>query len=121
VTKLLGPMLNITASGNFEGGIQFMRYRGDVHRKVEERSGVAYARVNRFPTPQKTPRWIAARATLSAGVCIWRDESSMGAESRNAWDASASGLAMSGFNRYLQVFILNNPQREPPWVVPSPQ
>lgn len=121
MTKVTGPFFTFTVSGTYGNVIQLMKWRSSPFRKEEERTGIAYVRVRRLPGVSKTPVVLSIRDTLAAGVSIWHAEDSMCAESRNAWEASACALAMSGFNRYLQVFIENNPQRKPPWEVPSPQ
>jgi hypothetical protein len=120
MTKVTGPMLSVTLSGTYGGCIQFMKFRESPYRKDEEKSGIGYVRVHRLSPEKVKPDLFSIQDTLAAGVSIWQAEDSMSAETRNSWASAASGLAESGFNRYIQCFIENNPQRQPPWNVPSP-
>lgn len=121
MTKVEGPMFTMTASGKVGDSIWFMKWRGSGFRKPEERAGIAYVRGRGFPLISRTPSAVALKSTMSAAVSSWHDNSYLDAESRNSWSSAGSGLGLSGFNRYNQKFIENNPQRESPWNIPSPE
>lgn len=103
-------MLSVTASGTFADLIVFSKWKG-----------LPYARVRVIPENPQTASQTSVRNTLTAGVSVWQDDASVPDASKSAWEASAAGTAMSGFNRYMRFFITTNTQYESPWTVPSPQ
>lgn len=121
MVKVRGPMFSITASGTIGNAIEFVRWIKSPFRKEYERVGMAYVRGRVLPLVPMTNAVLAIRGTLRAGVSTWQDGSQVDPEYKNSWDSVASGTGMSGFNRYTQKFIENNPQREAPWNIPSPE
>jgi len=120
MVKVQGPMFTITASGTVGDALEFMKWRGSDYRKPDEKAGIAYVRSRRLGKLPNTPQALAMRETLSAGVSAWHNDSLVPAEYRNSWASAGSGLGLSGFNRYVQKFVETNPQRQPPWNIPSP-
>jgi len=131
MVKVRGPMFTITASGTVGDAIEFVRWIKDPFRQEKDRSGMAYVRGRVLPLKPMTNAVVAIRGTLGAGVSTWHLASMWwvsgpsalffwGGEYRNSWDSVASGTGMSGFNRYAQKFIENNPQRQSPWFLPYP-
>lgn len=121
MVKVRGPMFSVTASGTVEGAIEFMTWRGSAFRQEKDRSGIAYVRGRVLPLTPMTLAVRYIRYTLWAGVSTWQDSGQVPQDYKLSWDVSASGTGMSGFNRYTQKFIENNPQRKPPWDIPSPE
>jgi len=121
MVKVTGPMFTVSASGTVGNAINFLKWMGSPFKKEYERATIAVVRARGFPLIPKTPDVLAIRLTLAAGVSTWHNDSVIDAESRNSWLYFSSGLAMNGFNRYVQKFIDNNPQRQSPWNIPSPE
>jgi len=121
MAKVRGPMFSITASGTMGDAIEFVRWIKSPFRVEKDRSGMAYVRGRVLPLVYWTKYEASIRGTWAAGVSTYHDENLLNAESRNSWASAASGTGMSGFNRYCQKFIENNPQREEPWNIPSPE
>lgn len=121
MVKVRGPMFSVTASGTIGDAIEFVTWKKSPFRKDYERSGMAYVRGRVLPLIPKTNAVLAIRGTLGGGVSTWQDSNQVDPEYKNSWDYYASATGMSGFNRYLQKFIENNPQRETPWNIPSPE
>jgi len=82
---------------------------------------MAYVRGRVLPLKPMTNAVVAIRGTLGAGVSIYQDSGQVPQDYKLSWDCFASGTGMSGFNRYTQKFIENNPQRQSPWNIPSPE
>lgn len=120
MVKVRGPMFSVTASGTVGDAIEFVKWLKSPFRKEYERAGMAYVRGRVLPLIPMTPAVLAIRGTLGAGVSTYHDDSQVSPEYRNSWDSVARGTGMSGFNRYAQKFIENNPQRKYPWNIPSP-
>jgi hypothetical protein len=110
MTKVTGPMLSVDASGTFGDIIVFSKWKG-----------INYARQRVIPENPQTASQTSVRGTLTAGVSVWQDDASVPDASKSAWEASAAGMAMSGFNRYMHFFIITNSQYAAPWTVPDPQ
>lgn len=121
MVKVRGPMFSVTASGTIGDAVEFVRWIKDPFRKVYERVGMAYVRGRVLPLTPMTIAVVATRSTLGAGVSTWQDSAQVTPAYKNSWDSVASGTGMSGFNRYVKAFIENNPQREVPWDIPSPE
>lgn len=121
MVKVRGPMFSITASGTVGDAIEFVRWLKSPFRKEYERAGMAYVRGRVIPLVPMTNAVVSIRATLRAGVSTWQDSGQVPQDYKLSWDSVASGTGMSGFNRYAQKFIENNPQRKPPWDIPSPE
>jgi hypothetical protein len=121
MAKVTGPMFTISASGTVGDALNFLHWMGSPFPQDYKRTTVGIVRKRTLPLIKKTPELLAIRSTLSAAVSTWHDDSKVDAMSRHSWIYFSSGLAMSPFNRYVQMFIESNPQRQPPWEMPSPQ
>ena len=121
MVKVIGPMFTVTASGTVGGSVEFLKWRGGAFQFDYMRATSGVVRIRAYPQKNKKPLAISIKNTLAVGVSAWHDDSVIDAESRHSWIYFASGLAMSGFNRYVQKFVENNPQRESPWNIPSPE
>lgn len=114
-------MFSVTASGTVGDAIEFVRWLKSPFRQEFERSGMAYVRGRVLPMTPMTLAVRYIRYTLLAGVSTWQDSGQVPQDYKLSWDIVASGTGMSGFNRYTQKFIESNPQRKPPWDIPSPE
>jgi len=109
MAKVTGPLMSLDASGTVADTITFSKWKG-----------ANYVRLTVIPNNPQTASQVSQRDTLTAGVSTWRNGVSCNATSKASWDACASGLGMSGFNRFTKKFINTNSQHEAPWVVPQP-
>jgi len=109
VTRVTGPMFSLTASGTIGDVITYSNWKG-----------LAYVRSRVIPANPQTDPQTSIRDTLTAGVSTYRDDTQVPEASKNSWDFYASGTGMSGFNRYIKLFIETNTQQESPWTVPEP-
>ncbi len=114
-------MFSITAKGTVGDAIEYVRWRKAPVTVDFGRVGMVYVRGRVLPLKPMTDAVVAIRATLGAGVSIWQNSVLVAPVYKLSWDTSASGTGMSGFNRYTQAFIENNPQRQSPWNIPSPE
>lgn len=121
MVKVRGPMFSVTASGTVGDAIEYIRWIKDPFRQEKDRSGMAYVRGRVLPLKPMTNAVVAIRGTLGSGVSTWQDSAQVAPEYKQSWDSVASGTGMSGFNRYTQKFIENNPQRQSPWNIPFPE
>jgi hypothetical protein len=121
MAKVKGPLFSPTASGTIGGAINFTTWRHSAFSKAEERSNVAVVRGRVLPLVPKSAPVLGMRNVMRAGVSTWHDLSQVAATDKMSWDSVASGMGMSGFNRYCQKFVENNPDREPPWNIPEPE
>ena len=109
MTRVTGPLFSLTASGTIGDIITYSRWKG-----------LAYVRTRVIPANPQTASQTSIRNTLTAGVSVYRDATSMPQASKSSWDYYASGTGMSGFNRYIKEFIETNTQQVSPWTVPAP-
>jgi len=109
VSRVTGPLFSLTASGTLSDVITYSQWKG-----------LFYVRTRVIPANPQTASQTSIRGTLTAGVSIWHDDTSMPAASKTSWEYYASGTHMSGFNRYMKKFIETNTQWESPWTVPEP-
>jgi len=121
MVKVRGPLFSVTASGTIGDAIEFVTWKGSPFRKEYERAGVAYVRGRVIPLIPMTPQVLAIRGTLGGAVSTYQDSAQVAPEYKQSWDSVACGMGMSGFNRYTQKFIENNPLRKYPWNIPSPE
>jgi len=109
MTRVTGALFSLTASGTIGDIITYSRWKG-----------LQYVRTRVIPANPQTAGQTSTRNTLTAGVSAWRDVASVPATSRSSWDYYASGTGMSGFNRYVKLFIETNTQAVAPWTNVSP-
>lgn len=110
MTRVTGPMFSLTASGTLGDVITYSNWKG-----------LPYVRSRVIPANPQTSSQVSVRNTLTAGVSAWRLNASVPAASRTSWDFYASGTGMSGFNRYIKLFIETNTQLKSPWTNVSPR
>jgi len=121
MVKVLGPTSAPVATGTVADAIQFIKWRISRFRKGIERSSVGYVRGRSLPLISRASGSRLTRETMAAGVSTFHNDDLVDPEARKSWTSAASGLGMHGLNRYVQKFIENNPQQNPPWVIPSPE
>ncbi len=109
MTRVQGPLFSITASGTIGDAIVYSNWKG-----------LPYVRARVIPANPRTADQVSARQTLTAGVSTFTDDGQVPETSRNSWDYYASGTGMSGFNRYIRMFIKTNSQESAPWTIPDP-
>jgi len=109
LTRVQGPLFSVTASGTLGDAIVFSNWKG-----------LPYVRSRVIPANPQYSGQVSIRNVLKAGVSAYQDDASQDATSRNSWDYYASGTGMSGFNRYIKLFILNNKAKASAWINPSP-
>ncbi|MBA7707974.1 hypothetical protein ES703_116859 [subsurface metagenome] len=109
MTRVQGPLFSVTASGTIGDAITYSNWKG-----------LPYVRSRVIPANPQYPGQVSIRDTLKAGVSAYQDDASQTADSRTSWDYYASGTGMSGFNRYIMLFILYNSQQSAPWTNPTP-
>ena len=109
MTRVTGPMFSLTASGTIGDVITYSKWKG-----------LHYVRSRVIPANPQTDPQTSIRLTMTAGVSTYRDDAQVPQTSRSSWDFYASGTGMSGFNRFVKLFIEGNPQQEAPWDVPEP-
>lgn len=109
MTRVQGPMFSVTASGTIGDAITYSNWKG-----------LPYVRSRVIPANPQTADQTSIRNTLTAGVSAYQDTASVPAASKLSWDYYASGTGMSGFNRYIKLFIETNTQQKSPWTNVSP-
>lgn len=109
MTRVQGPMFSVTASGTLGDAIVFSNWKG-----------LPYVRSRVIPNNPQYSGQVSIRNVLKAGVSAYQDDASQDSVSRNSWDYYASGTGMSGFNRYIMLFILNNKAKASAWSNPAP-
>lgn len=109
MTRVQGPLFSVTASGTIGDAIVFSNWKG-----------LPYVRSRVIPANPRTTGQVSARITLTAGVSTYQDVAQVPEASRLSWDYYASGTGMSGFNRYVRMFIQTNSWHSAPWTVPTP-
>ena len=110
MTRLTGPMFSLTASGTIGDVITYSNWKG-----------LAYARARVIPANPQTASQVSQRNTLTGGVSMYRTVACVPATSKSSWDFYAYGTGMSGFNRYIKLFIETNTQLKSPWTNVSPR
>jgi len=109
LTRVQGPLFSVTASGTIGDAIVFSNWKG-----------LPYVRSRVIPSNPQTSDQTSIRNVLKAGVSAYQDDASQDGTSRQCWDYYASGTGMSGFNRYIMLFILNNEDKASAWSNPAP-
>ena len=97
MTRVTGPLFSLTASGTIGDVITYSNWKG-----------LPYVRTRVIPANPQTAGQVSIRYMMSSGVSAWQDTASVPAASRLSWDYYASGTGMSGFNRYIKLFIETN-------------
>lgn len=92
MVKVKGPLFSIQAFGSLDGALVYQRRRGmtTVYRK----------RVVRNPN---TELQAAHRASFAAAVSSWN---ALPGASKAWWVVRAWGMALSGYNLYVQSYLL---------------
>lgn len=121
MVKVIGPMFSVTKSGTVGDSVEFMKWMGSSFTQEFMRATSGTVRLRAYPAKNRGPLAVAIKNTLAAGVSTWLDDSVVTAESKHSWIYFSSGLAMSGYNRYIQKFMESNPQRASPWNIPTPE
>jgi len=91
---LKGPGLSIDASGKFADTLVFSKWKG-----------INYARRWLKPHNPRTDAQRAQRHELATAVFAWQQ---LDTATQESWNVAAKGLAMSGFNYYVQQYIKQN-------------
>jgi len=94
-------MFSVTASGTIGDAITFSNWKG-----------LPYVRSRVIPANPQTDDQISIRAVMSSAVSMWQ-MASVPAASKLSWDYYASGTGMSGFNRYVKMYIENGAIQQP--------
>jgi hypothetical protein len=110
MTRVEGPMFSVTASGTFADILVYSSWKG-----------LPYVRSRVIPMNPQTASQTSIRDTLTAGVSAYQNVASVPAASKLSWDYYAEGMGMSGFNRYIKLFIETNSQMKAPWTNVQPQ
>jgi len=97
LTRVQGPLFSVTASGTIGDAIVFSNWKG-----------LPYVRSRVIPANPRTDSQQSQRTLLTSGVSTWQSVVSQVAGSKTSWDYYASGLGMSGFNRYIKYFLEEN-------------
>jgi len=110
LTRVQGPLFSITASGTLADVLTYSHWKG-----------IPYVRTRVIPENPQTASQTSIRVTMTAGVSTYQDVAQVPVASKTSWDYYAEGMGMSGFNRYIKLFIETNTQWKSPWTVPDPQ
>ena len=94
MTRVQGPLFSVTASGTIGDAIVFSNWKG-----------WPYVRSRVIPANPQTNSQQSQRTLLTSGVATWQSVVSQVTGSKTSWDYYASGLGMSGFNRYMKYFL----------------
>jgi hypothetical protein len=102
-------MFSVTASGTIGDAITFSNWKG-----------LPYVRARVVPSNPQTSSQVSVRDLMKTAVSAYNDEASVPAASRTSWNYYASGTGMSGFNRYVMLFMLYNAGEASDWYNPAP-
>lgn len=109
MTRVQGPLFSVTASGTIGDAIVYSNWKG-----------LPYVRSRVIPANPRTDAQQSQRTLLTSGVSVWQNTVSPAAGSKTSWDYYASGLGMSGFNRYMKAFLELNQVVGTPVSIPDP-
>lgn len=92
MVKLKGPLFSVLAWGVFDKTLVFQRRRGmpTVYRR-------------RVPRNPNTDAQAEQRASFAAAISAWQ---ALPAESKVRWVVQARGTAVSGYNLFVQNYLL---------------
>jgi len=95
-------MFSVTASGTIGDAITFSNWKG-----------LPYVRSRVIPANPQTASQVSIRGVMTDAVSSWQDVAQVPAASKLSWDYYASGTGMSGFNRFVKMYIENGALQEP--------
>ena len=102
MAKVSGPLFSLDARGQVGKAVVFSFWKG-----------VNYVRQHVVPNNPKTADQVNIRQLITDATTAWKNGDTIGAIAidaayKTAYDAAASGMAMSGFNLFIkQVVALN--------------
>lgn len=111
MVKVTGPFLSLDASGTLGGIMTGSKWKG-----------VNYIRARVVPMNPKSEAQTAIRTVLSDGVSKWKFGLITGLK-KDFWNSYAKGLAESGFNRFMRMYVKSNYDEGTivtPQVIPDP-
>ena len=87
--------------------------------------GINYIRTRVIPNNPKSDPQVAIRGVMADGVSKWRF-GTISAAAKLMWESYAAGTGMSGFNRFIRYYQLDNydtvtKQKVTPQVISPPQ
>jgi hypothetical protein len=102
MAKVTGPLLSLDASGSVASTITFSRWKG-----------INYARQRVIPTYSNTFKQSAIRDLIKKATQAWKTNATISpttidATYKSAFATAASGMAMSGFNLFVQNCVAKN-------------
>ena len=102
MAKVTGPLLSLDASGSVASTITFSRWKG-----------INYVRQRIIPTYSNTTTQAAIRLLIKDASQAWSTGATVGtvdidAAYKLAYEAAASGTAMSGFNLFIRDSVAKN-------------
>ena len=109
MTRVQGPLFSVTASGTIGDAIVYSNWKG-----------LPYVRARVIPANPRTDSQQSQRTLLTSGVSTWQNSVTIATGSKLSWDYYASGLGMSGFNRYIKAFLEVNTDCSTLAVIPEP-
>jgi len=99
----------VTASGTIGDAIVYSNWKG-----------LPYVRARVIPANPRTDSQQSQRTLLTSGVSTWQNTVYPEEGSKFSWDFYASGMGMSGFNRYIKAFLEVNAACDEAPVIPQP-
>lgn len=112
MVRVTGPFLSLDARGTLADTMTGSFWRG-----------VNYIRERVIPHNPKSTLQTNIRQVLTDGVSKWRF-GQIAQEDKNWWNTYAKGLAESGINRFIRVYVADNYVSgavASPQVIPTPQ
>jgi len=109
LTRVQGPLFSVTASGTIGDAIVYSNWKG-----------LPYVRARVIPANPRTDSQQSQRTLLTSGVSTWQNTVYPEEGSKFSWDFYASGMGMSGFNRYIKAFLEVNAACDEAPVIPQP-
>jgi len=112
MVRVTGPFLSLDARGTLADTMTGSFWRG-----------INYIRERVIPHNPKTAAQTAIRQVLTDGVSKWRF-GTISQNNKNWWNTYALGLAESGFNRFMRVYVSQNYSSGAvvsPQSIPTPQ
>lgn len=109
MTRVQGPLFSVTASGTIGDAIVYSNWKG-----------LPYVRARVIPANPRTDSQQSQRTLLTSGVSTWQNTVYPEEGSKFSWDFYASGMGMSGFNRYIKAFLEVNSACDAEPEIPQP-